>query len=237
MAALFESLNDDVLQLIVDAVAELPEDHLIDEPYLSSPIGNLALTCKRLRLMCFPFLFRVIDLSDGRDDRLLIWESKSDLDIIAHTRHLTRALSLDFDVLNTCVYVQKKSKHDNSRRTILSLDWTLQTLLSYVSLKELHIVGWNYERDLEVSLGKLEFHMPSVETLHVETTGLCESVLAAFPNIANIRINWNWDDVLTPGGLDNYGRINNIEVSTDLYGWTVGELKRKNWPYCDLTFD
>lgn len=63
MASALERLNDDVLRLIVKAVADLPNDRLTDIPFLVHPMTKLTFVSKRLRQMCLPHFFAKVQVS------------------------------------------------------------------------------------------------------------------------------------------------------------------------------
>ena len=61
MASKLESVNDDVLRLIVQAVVALPNNRvkaslMHSQPYLQRPVEKLSRVSKRLRFICMPAL-------------------------------------------------------------------------------------------------------------------------------------------------------------------------------------
>lgn len=68
MASALERLNDDVLGLIVRAVADLPNDRLADVPFLVHPITKRTFVSKRLRQMCLPHFFAKVQVSHANSE-------------------------------------------------------------------------------------------------------------------------------------------------------------------------
>lgn len=230
MTSAIESMNDDVLLLIIEAVAKLPDEHLLIEPYLSSPLGNLSKTSKKIRTMCMPLLFRVVDLaSQEADDRLKL-ERFSSLAKTKHVCHTIRAFSFPLLGLVFSTMVEEQSSWTSG------IEWALGRLLLFTSLKELHLCGMEVEHaTIDALFEKLDSTIPSVQTLHTDDYVRYRGIFKLFPKRVNTRINWrsrlleNLRAVYE--GLNEHALDYHVEINSD---WTVKDVDSKYQSICDI---